>query len=298
MKSGYGQPSFTVIPAAKSRAFTARNYREPSYRFLWHYHPEWEIVFTRNGCGTRHVGNSVEQFGPGDLVMLPGNVPHTWFSNKDQVGDTICSVIHFLPQIWGEDFWKLPELQVFHELCHNAQRGVRFTGPNVEEVGSRMEKLANVKGANLESLIELFQIFDLLGKLEVHSLHAVDAGRPAWQNARLDELLKWIEGRLSEEITQHEAASRVKMSPAAFSRWFKTNMGCAFNRYLNEIRIAKVCSEIARGDHSITEAAFQAGYNNLSNFNRRFLEITGLTPKAFRAQIQDRPVLAAVRHID
>ena len=74
----------------------------------------------------------------------------------------------------------------------------------------------------------------------------------------------WLEGRLGEPITQQEAAARVKMSPAAFSRWFKVNMGCVFNRYLNEIRVAKVCAEIANGRLSITEAAFQAGYNNLS----------------------------------
>ena len=38
-----------------------------------------------------------------------------------------------------------------------------------------------------------------------------------------------------------------------------------------------------------TFMVYVAGYNNLSNFNRRFLEVTGLTPKTFRAQIQAKP---------
>lgn len=291
--SGYGQPSFTVIPVTKSRAFTVRSYCEPTYRFLWHYHPEWEITFTRSGRGTRHVGTSVERFGAGDLAMLPGGVPHTWFSSADQTEETRCTVIHFLPQVWGDAFWKLPEIHDFHMLCQQAQRGVRFSGADVEEVGRRMEALAADDRPGLESFLELMKIFSLLLGLELHSLHAVEEGTSDWQNARLDELLQWLESRLGEPVTQQEAAARVKMSPAAFSRWFKVNMGCVFNRYLNEIRVAKVCADIAQGKLSITEAAFNAGYNNLSNFNRRFLEVTGLTPKAFRVQIQNQPGVKA-----
>lgn len=294
---GYGQPSCAVIPATKTRAFTARSYREPSYRFLWHYHPEWELTFNRSGRGTRHVGTSVEKFGAGDLAMVPGNVPHTWFSSERQTEETRCTVIHFLPQVWGEAFWKLPEVHGFQELCQSAKRGIRFSGKGVEEVGGRMELLAGNDTPSLSSFAAMLEIFDLLLHLNVHSLHAVDEGQSGWQNARLDDLLAWIESRMGDQITQQEAASRVKMSPAAFSRWFKINMGCVFNRYLNEIRVAKVCSQIAHGRLSITEAAFQAGYNNLSNFNRRFLEVTGLTPKAFRTQIQGQPVIGRVRSL-
>ena len=43
-----------------------------------------------------------------------------------------------------------------------------------------------------------------------------------------------------------------------------------------------VCARLSSGQDSITEAAFQSGYNNLANFNRRFREITGLTPSEFR----------------
>jgi len=287
--SGYGQPSRTPLPATKTRAFSAHSYRESTYRFLWHHHPEWEIVFIHNGRGTRHIGSSVEQFGPGDLVLLPGNVPHTWFSGKEQKGGIRCTVVHFLPQVWGKDFWELPEMLGFQELCKRAQRGLRFEGRATGEVGRRMEALARNASPSLTSLISLLSIFELLPQLTFHSLHAMDEANSGWQNPRLDSLLEWIERRLGSPVTQQEAAAQLKMTPAGFSRWFKSHMGCVFNRYLNEIRVAHVCAEIASGQMSISEAAFRAGYNNLSNFNRRFLEITGLTPLAFRLQIQAQP---------
>ncbi len=296
--SGYGQPFFWGLPITKTRGFTAGNQTLPTYLFQWHYHPEWEIVFIRAGRGTRHVGESVEKFGPGDLVMLPGNVPHTWFSSHEQVGDSRCTVIHFLPKVWGEAFWKLPELRGFNDLFQRAQRGIQFTGVGVQEVGERMETLGAHDSPSIESLAELLKIFALLSQLRVHWLNAIKEGGAGWQDARLDGLLEWLESRLGEPITQQEAAAKLQMSPAAFSRWFKLHMGCVFNRYLNEIRVARVCSEIAHGKRSITEAAFESGFNNLSNFNRRFLEVTGLTPKAFRMQIQQPAAHQATVGID
>jgi AraC-like DNA-binding protein len=279
-------PAFTAIPVTKTRAFTARNYQEPSFRFLWHYHPEWELTWTSSGTGQRYVGGSIEPFEPGDLVLLAGNLPHTWFSDPSSTQEARCSVIHFLPQLWGEEFWKLPEIQEVRRLFDSALRGVRFTGPRVAEVGKRIEELAVKEGPNLRSFVQVLEIFLLLLELPVVSLNASMDPSGLKPNPKLQQLLDWIEKRAAEDISQSEVAAQAKMSPAAFSRWFKSHMGCVFQRYLNELRVARACSLLVRSDMSVTDSAFQAGFNNLSNFNRRFQEITGLTPKAFRKQFR------------
>lgn len=280
--------TFTAIPVTKTRAFTARNYHEPSHRFLWHYHPEWELTWTSSGRGQRYIGCSVEPFEAGDLVLLAGNLPHTWFSDADNPEEARCSVIHFLPQLWGDAFWKLPEMQFFRALCDSAVRGVRFTGPGVHEVGRRMEELAASDAPDFKSFARLIEILELLQELPVVSLNASGEAVGMRPNPKLQQLLEWIEERSAEPLTQGDVAAHAKMSPPAFSRWFKLHMGCVFQRYLNELRVARACSLLVKGDLSITEAAFQAGFNNLSNFNRRFQEITGLTPKSFRKQFRGR----------
>ncbi|MGH7953187.1 MAG: helix-turn-helix domain-containing protein, partial [Limisphaerales bacterium] len=103
---------------------------------------------------------------------------------------------------------------------------------------------------------------------------------------RAERLLEWIQNHFAESITQAQAAVEVKMSPPAFSRWFKARVGRVFQRYLNELRVAKVCARLANHQEPITQAAFKCGYNNLANFNRRFREITRLTPTEFRSQTQ------------
>lgn len=282
------EPYFTPIPITKTRAFLARNYVEPSHRFLWHYHPEWEIVWTSSGKGQRYVGCSIEPFERGDLVLLAGNLPHTWFSDPDCVEEARCSVIHFLPDMWGEGFWKLPETQKLNALCDSALRGVRFTGEGVYEVGRKMEALAASDAPTFRSLAGLVEIFALMLELPTVSLNAATGTTGSYSNPKLQRLLEYIEEHSAEPLTQSEVAAQAKMSPPAFSRWFKLHMGCVFQRYLNEIRVARACSYLVKKDISITDAAFEAGFNNLSNFNRQFQGVTGLTPKDFRKQFRGR----------
>lgn len=71
------------------------------------------------------------------------------------------------------------------------------------------------------------------------------------------------------------------MSVSAFSRFFKRTLGKTFTDYVTELRLSHACKLLLETDASISEAAFQAGFNNLSNFNRRFLEWKSIRPRVF-----------------
>ena len=120
------------------------------------------------------------------------------------------------------------------------------------------------------------------------------------RGASLQRVLAVIDARSPEPLTQAGVAKEVRMSPPAFCRWFKSHMGRNFQRHLNEIRVARVWARLADTDENITTAALDCGFRNLSNFNRRFLEATGLTPRQFRAKTRQisakRPERYVVRH--
>ncbi len=87
---------------------------------------------------------------------------------------------------------------------------------------------------------------------------------------------------LSEAITLEGASTAAGMSPSAFSRYFALTMGKPFTRFVNELRIGRVCRDLMATDRSISELAFENGYESLSNFNRRFRDMRGMSPQAFR----------------
>ena len=275
-------PSLLTLAETKTHAFATGQRRRPPGHFIWHYHPEAQLVWTRRGHGLRYVGKSVEQFKPGDLVLIGANLPHMWAAAGDGATST---VIHFLPEHWGAEFWQLPEAQKLRRLLAKAARGLRFTGPEAWKVGRAIEDLAARPAHDFESFVGFLGICEHLIRAPHYSLNALPAERSDTErDPRLQQVLEWIQRRAAEPITQQQAAAEAGMSPAAFSRWFKSRVGCVFHRHLNGLRVAMVCARLCSGQEGITETAFECGYNNLANFNRRFREITGLTPSEFRLQ--------------
>ncbi len=274
------RPSLLTLAETKTHAFTAGLRRRPPDHFIWHYHPETQLVWTWRGQGLRYVGKSVESFEAGDLVLIGPNLPHMLVAAADEAAST---VIHFLPERWGADFWRLPEVHRLGRLLSAAARGLRFTGPDVWKIGKAIDNLAAHPAHDLESLLMFLGICRHLIRAPRYSLNALPGEQSSvGRDSRLDQVLDWVQRRAAEPITQEQAAAKVGMSPAAFSRWFKRNVGRVFHRHLNELRVAMVCARLSGGQNNITEAAFECGYNNLANFNRRFREITGFTPSGFR----------------
>ena len=78
------------------------------------------------------------------------------------------------------------------------------------------------------------------------------------------------------------AAELVGMAEPTFSRFFKRNTGCTFVDYVRKLRIAKACELLADPSKRITDICFEAGFHNISNFNRRFLAEKGMAPSRYR----------------
>jgi AraC-like DNA-binding protein len=278
------RPSLLTLAEAKAHAFSVGLRHRPPGHFIWHYHPEIQLVWTWRGHGLRYVGKSVERFAPGDLVLIGANVPHLWAAADREATST---VIHFLPERWGADFWRLPEVQGLRRLLAKAAQGLRFTGPEARTIGRAVGALAARPVHDFESLLRFLAICGRLANAPCQPLNALpERGDAVAGDPRLHRVLEWIQRRAAEPITQERAAAKMGMSPAAFSRWFKRGVGHVFHRHLNELRIATVCARLSSGQGSITEAAFESGYNNLANFNRRFREITGVTPSEFRLRVR------------
>ena len=97
-----------------------------------------------------------------------------------------------------------------------------------------------------------------------------------------------LNDRVTGRITLAEAAAAAHLSIPAFSRFFRRKTGRTLVAYLNELRTGLACRELIETDRSISDIAFDSGFNNLSNFNRRFRALKGLNPRDFRGQFQSR----------
>ena len=77
------------------------------------------------------------------------------------------------------------------------------------------------------------------------------------------------------------------MSPAHFSRQFRSAYGETPYSYLMTRRIERAKALLRRGDLSVTEVCMEVGCTSLGSFSARFTEIVGESPRVYRARRHD-----------
>lgn len=97
-----------------------------------------------------------------------------------------------------------------------------------------------------------------------------------------------INARYGEDLGLDEVAKAVNMSAFYFCKTFKKATGMTFTNYLARVRVEKVKNLLLNPHKRVSEAAFEAGFQSLSQFNRVFRRIAGQSPKTYREQLQKR----------
>lgn len=248
------------------------------FRPFWHFHPETELTFISKGTGTRFVGNSIQSFEAGDLVLLGADLPHQWVSNQDHEGTEVHTVvIHFS----AATLLSWDECAEVENLFSLASRGIFF--PDVPEDISAMllEISRSKKMLQLSYLLQILHHLngakkEILHNGNTHSFKSKGAGKTALVTGFIIENLKG-------PIPLEKIAEVAGMTTASFSRWFKRQTGNTFTSFLNHSRISEASRLIITTEMPISEIAFRCGFENVSHFNRTFKKIKGCSPRQLRS---------------
>jgi len=277
------------VPKNAAASFTFREFDWPNFPFNWHYHPEVELTLIVAGRGMRFVGDSVEEFTDGDLCVLGANTPHCWASHKDADPGVRSLVVQFLPEAWGEAFWKLPELRAIAKGLTEAPRGLAVRGAARREVERLFVVLRQEPHGSLrrfDTLLEMLHSIAQSADTRPLATNVCAAPSSVEANGKLGRILGYIRSHLGPDLTQSEVAQAVRLSPAAFSQFFRRSLGTSYVDYVNEIKIRKASQALLDSAQPITEIAYAAGFNSLSHFNAQFRRLRHFSPRAFRRQAQ------------
>tara|TARA_B100000809_G_C15139668_1_gene532541 strand:- start:5273 stop:6142 length:870 start_codon:yes stop_codon:yes gene_type:complete len=253
---------------------------------MWHYHPELELIYSIEGSGTRFVGDNIQQFKNGDVVLIGKNLPHMWLSDKEYFEENTkltseSIVFHFREGFLGTSFFDVPEMYSMLNLFKKARYGIKFLSPS-EKLYKKIKKALTKKG--FESTLVLLQILHLLAEHQEYELLASKGyveNTDLKTNKNFTKVYEYIFKNFHVDITLNKVAELAHMNPTAFSRSFKRIHQKTFSKYLNEIRIGYACKLLTENRYPITKICYESGYNNLSNFNRQFKSITGRNPSEF-----------------
>ncbi|MBC8400468.1 MAG: AraC family transcriptional regulator [Candidatus Marinimicrobia bacterium] len=273
-----------IYPVRSS--FKIRRYSAPCFNMPFHYHPEYELVYIKKGSGLRYIGESIHKFKDEDMVLIGPNLAHIWINphkNQQSIsGSTVKAIVLQFPSDLFQSMLDTPEFALIKILLDKSQAGLKIIGETRRTVIRYLETLLECQ--EVERLIVLMKLLDTLAR-DKHPilLNITDSGsRSNYGDERIHSVHHFVITCYQQQISLRDAASVAHMEPSAFCRFFKVRTQKTFTQFLNETRIDHACQLLLAGKLSISQIAFDSGFNNLANFYRQFGKIIGKTPNEYR----------------
>ena len=278
-----------------------RLFQEPDQSFIYHHetedfsvyhhHPEYELVLITKGKGIRIVGDDVNEFKENDLVLLGSYLPHVWKCDPEYFrADGSFSgegyVIQFLDSFIGKAFFEIQENNHLKKIFAKSSQGCEILGETKEKIIDIMLKMSNMN--RTERLYALMSIFAILASTNEYKLVCSAAFLEPYkilESEPLREVIEYVLQNYKTNIKVSDVLAIANMSNTQFFLAFKKMYGMPFKSYLLNIRIGFACRLLNENQLNISQIAYESGFENLSNFNRHFKHIKGVTPTEFKSLI-------------
>lgn len=277
--------NFRKLENPIEQAFHIRKDVHTHFEDKWHFHEMLEFVVILQGSGKRYIGDSIEAFSKGDVILVGGKLPHVWRSkpekNMSLKIESSAIIIQFSKDFLGNQFLDLSESVHLKELFKKAEMGISFKNEIRNKLIGKITNLLEVEG--MERLLLFLDILHLASKTTEYKLLASPLFKETIfkSDLKINSVFEYVMDNFSNPITLDEVAKVASMNKTAFCRYFKKRTKKTFSSFLNEIRIGYACKLIREDKYTITEAAYLSGYNSPSHFNKQFRLIKNISPSEF-----------------
>jgi AraC-like DNA-binding protein len=249
--------------------------------FLWHYHPQIELVYVEADAGIRHVGTHISGYTHSDLVFIGGNLPHLNFDYRLR-SDYHQIVIQLKTDFLGSAISLAPELSEISRLFRDAAYGIAFYGETRQVVSEKLKQLGSLTA--FDQLIELINIFKILADSKERNLLNNDLSSSAFilkDKIRMGAIYEYIDAHYDQKPDVNKVAAKVHLTTPAFCRYFKRQTNMTFTDFVNQYRIERA-KNLLMQDQNVTETCYAVGFESISYFNKLFNKIVGENPSAFK----------------
>jgi AraC-like DNA-binding protein len=276
------------IPEGKS--FVINELIAPYFDVNWHFHSEYQLFIVLKGSGTRFIGNHMQSFKEGDMVLTGPDLPHLWkndkaFQNPENKLGVHGIVIYFPDNFLNNSVFQLVEFESIAKMLQKSVRGIEIIGKTNLQVKEMMIDLLNLKGG--VSIIHLLKILQTISDSTDCKLIAdaayINTNKES-EKDRMGQVYEYVMQNFQAKVSLEEAAQLSNLSVSAFSRFFKSRVNKSFSDFLTEVRISHACKLLHETDLNISEISYECGFFTLSNFNKLFKERMNMTPVQYRKE--------------
>jgi AraC-like DNA-binding protein len=285
------KPQLLKVSNDLVHSFSSRQDKVPYVNNHWHYHPEVELIYFRQGNGTRFIGDSIQHFQSGDVYLVGSNLPHYWrFDNiyfeDEENNHANVSVIHFNENFWGDSFLQLPENTVIRNILEKSKYGIKINGEERFSLGKLIE--ATVKAEGPQKIMLLMESLMRIGnakQVEVISSIGSRVDFATSENDRINAIYNYSIANFKRKIQIEEMAEVANISPNSFCRYFKSRTSKTYLQFINEIRVGHACKLLIENKMNLKQICYESGFHNFTSFHKYFKSITGKSPLVYQKTV-------------
>ena len=256
---------------------------------LWHYHPEYEIMFLQEGRGNYYVGDCINTISEGQIFFLGPNIPHLFrnypeYFIAESRNRVKATVLYINEEFMKNNLFEMSEFAHIRELLINSRRGLVIKEEFARPVVYLLKRVIKMSG--VERILEFISILQIIAtKIDYEPLSSLGyiSNINANEVARLNRVFDYLLKNFSKTITLKDIADIANMSPTTFCRYFKRITNKTLISFLNEIRIGYASKLLIEDKNkNISQICYECGFHNLTNFYIQFQKIKKTSPMEFK----------------
>jgi AraC-like DNA-binding protein len=256
--------------------------RELMFYNKLHQHEETQISYIEKGEGTLLVGDTITQYQKGDILVIGSNLPHVFRSDTNSEESSVMISLFFTNNSFGKDFFELPTFKTIQPFFENCKNGF-IIKDSPKKIIKCFKK--NKTENELDRFIIFLETIKNLNQADKTPLSSYIYEKKITDNEgkRMQNVFEYVMNNYQKNISLEEIASIANMTKNAFCRYFRVRTNKSFFQFLIEIRIEHAGKLLSKKNElSVLEIAELCGFNNISNFNRKFKEIKNSSPLQYR----------------
>lgn len=260
-------------------AYYSVDERYPQYEMPLHWHKEWELIYVREGKLTLYINNAPIDVLAGESALIVGGSLHRGEPENSRYDCFVFDPTMLLHR--KEDLLSPILSHIISEMSIGLSLHYSCNAPMTVLIASLMD---NMQTSAPEYIIikNYSLLLDIFYELSKHSYEKSKKGVHISSCEKLLKLLSWMELHYHEPINLDTLSGIAGWNKKYLCRIFKEYTAQTPIMYLNELRIHFACYEILRNELSITQIAYECGFNDSGYFSKIFKKSRGLSPYQYR----------------
>lgn len=251
----------------------------------YHYHEFPKVIFMWSGVGNYSIDGKKYMIQDDDILLIGKQKIHRPEFEKGTLYER--SIIYISPQFLKQYSTKECDLETIFD---NQAGHVIRTNDNkmVFELLQQFEQELSEEryGKDVMSNIILIKILIEIGRI-ISEQRKAYSNVITTENARIIQIMKYIDQHLTEEISIEQLAERFYLSKYHMMRLFRQETGQSIYEYLTLRRLLDARDRIIKGENA-TESCYNSGFRSYSSFTRAYSKYFGSTPTGRKSHSAQR----------